>query len=78
MQSPISNYDTFLFPFVLDTTRKFYQDLSISWIKHGTSQEYVKKATNQLLIEKNLEENFYNIFSKKHLIYTAFVNEMLE
>lgn len=42
LQSPESSYDSLLFDAVIEATKKFYSELSHTWISAGSSTEYVK------------------------------------
>lgn len=42
LQSPESTFDSLLFDTVLEGTKKFYAELSLTWISRGSSTEYIK------------------------------------
>ncbi|CAD8141397.1 unnamed protein product [Paramecium pentaurelia] len=78
LPNPQSTYDTFLYDAVQEGTRKMYSEISQTWISSGSSNEYVKLATQQMIIEEQLKDQFYNKFSRSDDIFKTFINELLE
>ncbi|CAD8144245.1 unnamed protein product [Paramecium octaurelia] len=78
LPSPQNDFDNFLFDVIQEGTKKFYSELSLTWLTRGSSTEYVKQATNQILIEESLREQLYQKFSRSNDIMKIFICEMLE
>ncbi|CAK58623.1 unnamed protein product (macronuclear) [Paramecium tetraurelia] len=78
LPSPQNVCDNFLFDVIQEATKKFYSELSQTWIARGSSTEYVKQAANQILIEESLREQLYQKFSRSNDIMKVFICEMLE
>ncbi|CAD8136929.1 unnamed protein product [Paramecium octaurelia] len=78
LPSPKTTFDTLLYNTLLEGTRKIYQELSLNWISTGSSTEYVKLATQQVIIEESLNNQFYKKFYTPIEIIKTFVNEILE
>ncbi|CAD8047760.1 unnamed protein product [Paramecium primaurelia] len=78
LPNPQLTYDTFLYDAVQEGTRKMYSEISQTWISSGSSNQYIKLATQQMIIEEQLQDQFYNKFSRSNNIFKTIINELLE
>ncbi|CAK88349.1 unnamed protein product (macronuclear) [Paramecium tetraurelia] len=78
LPSPQTTFNTLLYNTLLEGTRRIYQELSLTWISTGSSNEYVNLATQQVIIEEQLNNQFYKKFQAPNEVIRTFINEMLE